>query len=55
MQIRCSLQWLCEAATLITRDIRSEARIIERAFGLGAPILAGEVACVDEHFELTAA
>jgi len=27
----------------LTRDIRGEARIVERAFGLGAPILAEAV------------
>jgi IS6 family transposase len=38
----------------ITRDIRGEARIVERAFGLGAFILADALHLVGEHLELAA-
>jgi len=39
----------------ITRDIRGEARIVERAFGLGASVLAETVQFLDEQIELEAA
>lgn len=39
----------------ITRDIHGEARIVERAFGLGASILADAVQFVSEQLELAAA
>ena len=39
----------------ITRDIRGEARIVERAFGLGASALAEAVQLVREKIELEAA
>ena len=39
----------------ITRDIRGEARIVERAFGLGASALAEAVQFVCERLELAAA
>ena len=39
----------------ITRDIRGEARIVERAFGLGASALAEAVQFVRERLELVAA
>ena len=39
----------------ITRDIRGEARIIERAFGLGASPLAEAVRFVSDRLELQAA
>ena len=39
----------------ITRDIRGEARIVERAFGLGASALAEVVQYVRERLELAAA
>ena len=39
----------------ITRDIRGEARIVERAFGLGASALAEAVQYVRERLELVAA
>ena len=39
----------------ITRDIRGEARIVERAFGLGASILADAVQFVGEQLKLAAA
>jgi transposase, IS6 family len=39
----------------ITRDIRGEARIVERAFGLGASILAEAVQFVSAQLELEAA
>ncbi len=39
----------------ITRDIRGEARIVERAFGLGAPVLAEVVQFVSERLKLEAA
>jgi len=39
----------------ITRDIRGEARIVERAFGLGASILAAAVQFVSAQLELEAA
>lgn len=39
----------------ITRDIRGEARIVERAFGLGASILAEAVQSLSEQIELEAA
>ncbi len=39
----------------ITRDIRGEARIVERAFGLGGSILAEAVQFVSGQLELEAA
>ena len=39
----------------LTRDIRGEARIVERAFGLGASALAEAVQLPDERLELEAA
>jgi IS6 family transposase len=39
----------------ITRDIRGEARIVERAFGLGASILAEAVQFIGEQFALETA
>src|SRR3954454_8516293 len=39
----------------ITHDIRGEARLVERAFGLGASALAEAVQFVSERFELEAA
>ncbi len=39
----------------ITRDIRGEARIVERAFGLGAAVLAETVQFLGEQIELEAA
>src|SRR4051794_15116381 len=39
----------------ITRDIRGEARLVERAFGLGVSALAEAVQFVSERFELEAA
>jgi IS6 family transposase len=40
------------AAFNITRDIRGEARIVERAVGLGSSALAEAVQFVSERFEL---
>ena len=39
----------------ITNDIRGEARIVERAFGLGASALAEMVQLVCEQFDLAVA
>ena len=39
----------------ITRDIRGQARIVERAFGLGASVLAEAVQLVSKQLELEAA
>jgi transposase-like protein len=39
----------------ITRDIRGEARIVERAFGLGASVLAETVQFLSKQIELEAA
>ncbi len=39
----------------LTRDIRGEARLVERAFGLGASALAEAVQFFGERFELEAA
>ena len=39
----------------ITNDIRGEARIVERAFGLGASVLAKTVHFINSHFKLEAA
>ena len=39
----------------LTRDIRGEARIVERAFGLGASVLAEAVQLVSRQVELKAA
>ncbi len=39
----------------ITCDIRGEARLLERAFGLGASALAEAVQFVSERLELEAA
>ena len=35
----------------LTQDIRGEARIVERAFGLGASMLAEAVAVIGEQLE----
>ena len=43
------------AAFNLTRDIRGEARIVERAFGLGASALAEAVEFLNERLELDAA
>lgn len=43
------------AAFNITRDIRGEARIVERAFGLGASALAEAVQFVNQRLEREAA
>ena len=43
------------AAFNITCDIRGEARIVERAFGLGASVLAEAVQFVGERLKLEAA
>jgi hypothetical protein len=39
----------------LTQDIRGEARIVERAFGLGACALAEVVAMIGERLEIQAA
>ena len=39
----------------ISRDIRGEARIVERAFGLGPSALAEAIQLVSERFEHEAA
>ncbi len=39
----------------ITRDIRGEARLVERAFGLGASALTEAVQFISERLELEAA
>ena len=39
----------------ITRDIRGEARIVERAFGLGASALAEVVQFLDASLKVQAA
>src|SRR6202012_1626023 len=39
----------------LTQDIRGEARIVERAFGLGSSALAEAVQSVNERFKLEAA
>ncbi len=36
----------------LTQDIRGEARIVERAFGIGASTLAEAVAVITEQLEL---
>ncbi len=36
----------------LTQDIRGEARIVERAFGIGAGALAEAVATIGERLEL---
>ena len=43
------------AAFNITRDIRGEARIVERAFGIGASALLEVVRFVGERLKLEAA
>ena len=43
------------AAFNLTRDIHGEARIVERAFGVGASLLAEAVQFVSERLELKAA
>ena len=43
------------AAFNLTRDIRGEKRIVERAFGLGSPVLAEVIQLVTDHLELNAA
>jgi IS6 family transposase len=37
-----------------TRDTRGEARIVERAFGLGSPIMAEVIQLVTKQLELNA-
>ncbi len=39
----------------LTQDIRGEARIVERAFGIGASALAEAVALIGESLELQTA
>jgi hypothetical protein len=39
----------------VTRDIRGEARIVERAFGLGVPALAEAAQFFNERLQLEAA
>ena len=39
----------------LTRDIRGEARVVERGFGLSASVLAVAVQLVSERTELAAA
>jgi hypothetical protein len=39
----------------LTQDIRGEARIVERAFGIGASMLAEAVAVIGEQLELNPA
>jgi hypothetical protein len=39
----------------ITNDIHGEARIVERAFGLGASALAEAVHFINSHLKLEAA
>lgn len=39
----------------LTRDIRGEARIVERAFGVGASALAEGLAAANEVLELQTA
>ncbi len=39
----------------ITRDIHGEARLVERAFGLGAGVLTEAVRFVSEQLDLEAA
>ena len=39
----------------VTGDIRGEARVVERAFGLGASALAEAVQFINEQLELQAA
>ena len=39
----------------ITRDIRGEARIVERAFGLGACVVAEAVQFIGERLEFETA
>ena len=43
------------SAFIISRDIRGEARIVERAFALGAAVLAGTVQFLGEQIELEVA
>ncbi len=40
------------AIFILTQDTRGEARIVERAFGLGASVLAETVAAIGEQLEL---
>lgn len=35
----------------LTQDIRGEARIVERAFGIGASVLAEAVALIGERLD----
>ena len=39
----------------VTRDIRGEARIVERAFGLGPSALSEAIQFADQHFNIEAA
>ncbi len=39
----------------VTRDMRGEARIVERAFGIGPRVLAETMQLVTERMELEAA
>ncbi len=48
----CALRKGQASAFNITRDIRGEARIVERAFGLGASALAEVVQFLDERIQV---
>ena len=39
----------------LTQDIHGEARIVERAFGIGANALAEAIALMDERLDLQSA
>jgi IS6 family transposase len=43
------------AAFNLTHDICGEARIVERAFGLGSPVLAEAFQLVSEHLKFNPA
>jgi IS6 family transposase len=51
----CALRKNQAAIFHITHDIRGDARLVERAFGLGASALAEAVQFISEWFELEAA
>ena len=46
---------LIDSTTNVTRDIRGEARIVERAFWLGAPALAEAAQFLNKRLQLEAA
>ena len=54
-EVMCALCKGQAAIFNLTQDIRGEARIVERAFGIGAGVLAEAVALIGESLKLQTA